>query len=382
MNERENRYSSGVYPQRDISLVRGKGVKLYDMDGREYLDMGASYGVCNVGHCNESVVEAVRSQAEKLLYVSPTFYNDKRGELLERLASVAPSGLNRSFLCNSGTEAVEAALKFARASTGRSKIIAAKRSYHGRTMGALSTTWNPKYRKPFEPLVPDVEFIKYGDLNELEEVVDERCAAVILEPLQGESGVYLPPEGYFEAVRERCSESRTLLISDEIQTGFGRTGMMFGIDRYNVVPDILCCAKSLAGGVPIGAMIATDEVCSGMPKGGHGSTFSGNPLACAAGVAALDYLVDNKLAERAEELGRYFLERLEGLDSGKIREVRGRGLMIGVELKVKAGRYLTAMLEHGVIALPAGNLVVRFLPPLIVEKTDIDFAVDVFDEVL
>lgn len=335
-----------------------------------YLDMGASYGVCNVGHSNPEVVEAIKRQADNLLYISSTYKNPVRAELMEKLVSISPTGLNKCFLCNSGTEAVEAALKFAVHLTGRKNIVAAMRGFHGRTLGALATTWNIKHRADFEELLMPVKFVKYDDAEEMKKAVNKNTAAVILEPVQGEGGVYVPHKDYFRSVRDICTDSGALLIADEVQTGLGRTGTMFCVEQYNVVPDIMCIGKSLGGGFPIAATLLHESLGT-LKKGIHGSTFGGNPLGCAAAVAAVDFIIKKNLPEHARELGKYFLKRLNSLSSPNIREVRGLGLMLGVELKTKSAPYLKKLLDNGIAALPSGTTVIRFLPPLVVEQEDI-----------
>jgi acetylornithine/LysW-gamma-L-lysine aminotransferase len=371
--ELEDAHSLGVYPKRPLAIARAKGARLWDAEGRGYLDLGASYSVCNIGHCNDEVIAAVREQLERLLYISPTFYNEIRARFQERLVSIAPKGMDRTFLCCSGTEAVEAAFKLARGHTSRHGIVSCKRAYHGRSMGALSATWEPKYREPFAPLVPDHEFVAFGDLEAAKVAIGKGTAAFIVEPVQGESGVYPAPSGYLKGLRDICTDTGALLIADEIQTGLGRTGRMFAVEHDGVVPDIITVAKSMAGGLPMGAIIARSEVCT-LPKMAHGATFSGNPVTCAAGIATLEYITKNKLPERSAELGAHFMGRLRdvAVRTGKIREVRGRGLMVGIELKSKAGPFLSALLDKGYIALPAGSTVMRFLPPLVIEKDDLD----------
>jgi acetylornithine/LysW-gamma-L-lysine aminotransferase len=378
----EDSYRSGVTPQREVAIVKAKGSVLWDTTGKQYLDLGASYGVCNIGHCHPKVIEAVKEQIEVLHYISPTIYNEKRAMLQERLISISPGDLRRVFLCNSGTEAVESALKFARAHTKRTRIIAAKRSFHGRTMGALSATFTKKYREPFEPLVPDFDFVTYGDLEELKGMVTDSTAAVILEPVQGEGGVHPAPEGYLKGVRDICDDKGALFIADEIQTGLGRTGRMFAVDHWDVVPDIMTVAKSLGGGLPIAAMVAKEEVCD-IPAGAHGSTFSGSPICCAAALASLDVIIEENLPAKSMALGEYAMCRLAEIEEGSkvVREIRGLGLMIGIELKKKAGPYLNGLMERGVMALPAGATVIRFLPPLVITINQLDAALLILEEV-
>ncbi|MGQ9735908.1 MAG: [LysW]-aminoadipate semialdehyde transaminase LysJ [Thermaceae bacterium] len=381
--EAEKELDSGVYNKHDLLIVRGKGARVWDAEGREYIDCVGGYGVANLGHANPEVVEAIKRQAETLISMPQTLPTEARARFYLALTSVLPPELNRVFPTNSGTEANEAALKFARAATGRKKFVAAIRGFSGRTMGSLSVTWEPKYREPFLPLVEPVAFIPYNDVEALDKAVDEGTAAVILEPVQGEGGVRPATREFLEAARRITRERGALLILDEIQTGMGRTGTRFAFERYGIVPDILTLAKALGGGVPLGAAVMRKEVAEKMPKGGHGSTFGGNPLAMAAGVAALEYLEKTRLWERAERLGAWFVEELRRIDSPKIREVRGLGLLVGIELKEKAAPYIQRLeKEHRVLTLAAGPNVIRFLPPLVIEEEDLARVVEAVRAVL
>ncbi|MGB8345937.1 MAG: aminotransferase class III-fold pyridoxal phosphate-dependent enzyme, partial [Ktedonobacteraceae bacterium] len=299
--ERENAYTSGVYGKRAVTLVRGQGAVVWDEQGREYIDCTAGYGVANIGHARPEIAAALAAQAQRLISCPELFYNDTRARLLERLAQLTPPGLTRIFLCNSGTEAVEGALKFARLATGRSGIVATLRGFHGRTMGALSTTWEPHYREPFAPLLPGVSHVRFNDLAAAEAAINEQTAALICELVQGEGGVHVASDEYVQRLAQLCRERGALLIFDEVQTGFGRTGHLFACEHYDVQPDILCLAKSLAGGVPMGAICLGARVMESgrITKGAHGSSFGGNPLACAAALAALDIVEQEALPERA-----------------------------------------------------------------------------------
>lgn len=381
--EAEKSLDTGVYTKHDLLLVRGQGARVWDAEGHEYIDCVGGYGVANLGHANPEVVEAIKKQAETLLSMPQTLPTPTRGEFYRTLVSLLPPELNRVFPTNSGTEANEAAIKFAWAHTKRRKLVAAMRGFSGRTLGSLSVTWEPKYREPFMPLLGPVEFIPFNDVEALRKAVDEETAAVILEPVQGEGGVRPATREFLEAAREVTREKGALLILDEIQTGMGRTGRRFAFEHYGVVPDILTLAKALGGGVPIGVAVMREEVAKSMPKGGHGTTFGGNPLAMAAGVAALRYLERTRLWERAAELGPWFMERLREIPSPKIREVRGLGLMVGLELKEKAAPYIERLeKEHRVLTLQAGPTVIRFLPPLVIEKADLERVVEAVRAVL
>ncbi len=377
----ENQHTSGVYAKRELTIVRGEGATLYDEDGNAYIDCVGGQGAANLGHAHPKVVAAISEQAGKIISCPEMFYNDTRAALLEKLTSLAPEGMDRAFLSNSGTEAVEAAFKFARFSTKRTEIIATMRGFHGRSMGALSATWNKKYRSPFQPLIPGIKHVPYNKLEKLEAAIDDNTAAVILEAVQGEGGVHPGDAEYLIGAQKLCNERGALLIMDEIQTGFGRTGKMFAIDHYNLSPDIMTVAKSVAGGFPMGATLLGENVAE-LDKGIHGSTFGGNPLAAAASLAALNALVDEKLPERAAELGEYLLGKLQKIESPLIRGVRGMGLMIGIDIKKKVAPYLRALTERGVLALPAGMTVLRLLPPLVIEKEQLDKVVAILKEVL
>ena len=376
----EQQHTSGLYPKRPVAMVRGAGVYLYDAEGRAYLDCVGGQGAANLGHCHPTVVAAVQAQAATLLSCPEIFHNDVRAAYLTALAAVLPFAA-RMFLCNSGAEAVEAGLKFARLLTGRPKIIAAKRGFHGRTFGALSATWEPKYREPFEPLVPAFAHVAYGDVAALAEAVDAQTAAVLLEPVQGEGGVRPAPAGYLAAARQICDEHGALLLVDEIQTGFGRTGRLFAIEHEGVTPDLLLLAKSIAAGLPMGA-VAIHERHGPLPGGAHGSTFGGNPLLCAAALAALHVYQAEGLPQQAAEKGAWLMGRLRELQLPAVREVRGLGLLVGLELKTRVQPTLQALLERGVIALPAGPTVLRLLPPLIITYTELEQVVAAIEAVL
>jgi acetylornithine/LysW-gamma-L-lysine aminotransferase len=378
--EVETKHSAGTYAKQPLVIVRGQGASLFDADGVEYLDCSSGHGVANLGHANPKVAEAIYKQASTLITLFETFPNDKRAELMKKLTSLV-DGLDRVFLCNSGTESVEAAFKFARISTGRKNIVAAMRAFHGRTYGSLSATYNKKYREGFEPLVPGFSHVAYNNVEALEKAVTDETAAVILEVIQGEGGVYPITEEYIQAARRICDERGALLIVDEIQTGFGRTGAMFAIQHFGVTPDLLTCAKSIAGGVPMGAVLIGKNVKNITP-GVHGSTFGGNPLACAAALAALGVIEDEKLARQALVKGAYLQDRLREINSPNIREVRGMGLMVGIEMKQKVSPYVKELQEKKILALNAGMTVIRLLPPLVISYQQIDHLVNVLTEVL
>lgn len=380
LKELEKTYEFNVYAKRDLVLVRGKGAKVWDSNGKEYIDCIAGHGIANIGHCNDQVVAAIEQQARQLLSCSATIYNDTRARFLEKLLSITPKNLKRAFLCNSGTEAIEGAIKFARFTTRKKEFITAMRGFHGRTMGSLSATFNPEYRKEFEPLVPGFKYVPFNNFEKLKETVSDDTAGIILEIVQGEGGVHVGNRDYFTQLRQLCDEKNLLLIIDEVQTGFCRTGKMFACNYFDLEPDILCVAKAMAGGVPMGAIVCSEKIQP--PMGKHGSTFGGNPLACAAGIAAIDFMVASGLAEQAREKGDYFVGKLRQQNFANVREIRHLGLMVGVELKEKGQPYLVKLMERGVLAMPAGATVLRFLPPLTISHEELDFVVDKLIEVL
>jgi acetylornithine/LysW-gamma-L-lysine aminotransferase len=376
----EQAHTSGAYLKRDLQIVRGEGATLYDVQGNRYIDCVGGQGAANLGHAHPEIIAALREQMETLISCPEFFYNPVRARYQAELCRAA--NMPRVFLCNSGAEAIEGALKIARLVTGRTGVVAAMRGFHGRTMGALSTTWEKAYREPFEPLIAGVRHIPYNNIERLAEVLDESVAAVILEPIQGEGGVHPAADGYLAAVRELCDANGSLLILDEIQTGFGRTGYLFAHQRDGVIPDLLCLSKSIAGGVPMGAVVMGERVGT-LPPASHGTTFGGNPLACAAALAVLDVLENTDLITRARKLGEAALLYLqEHLPTSAVREVRGRGLMIGIELRSKVAPVLKALQARGVLALPAGPSVLRLLPPLVIEQDDLWRAVHTIEEVV
>ncbi|NJD21947.1 MAG: aspartate aminotransferase family protein [Melioribacter sp.] len=374
------KYEIDVYPRRDVVLVKGKGARVWDDQGNEYIDMAAGISVANVGHANDKVVEAISKQAATLITCPNTFYNDTKAIFLEKLFSIAPKNLTKAFLTNSGTEAIEAAIKFARLNTKKTKFIAAMKGFHGRTMGALSATYKTEYREGFGPLVPGFTFVPYNNFEKLLAAVDDDTAGIILEPIQGEGGINIGQKEYFQKVRELCNEKNILFIIDEIQTGFCRTGKMFAIEYLGIEADMMTLAKSIAGGFPMGALLCSDKIT--VEKSKHGSTFGGNPLACAAGIAAIDFMLENKLWEQAEAKGKYFKEKLEKHPLSKVREIRIIGLMIGMELKDKSQPVIIELLNHKILSLPAGATVLRMLPPLVISYEDLDTVIEKLVEIL
>lgn len=370
--EQENQYSSGVYAKRPVAIVRGEGAHIWDDEGREYIDCVGGIGVASIGHCHPDVVAAIREQSERIITCPELFYNDVRAQLMEKLAKITPGSVNRFFLANSGTEAVEGALKFARLATQKTDFIAFQRAFHGRTMGALTATHKKDYRDPFQPLLEGMTHVAGGDIEAFSAAITDQTAAVLFEPIQGEGGVRPIDPGFAGEMVALCRERGVLIIADEVQTGFGRTGKWFACEHYDIDPDILCMAKALGGGVPIGAVGLSSRI-DVIPKSVHGSTFGGNPLSAAAALATINAIERDDLVKQAEEKGAYFVEQLRAIESKKVREVRGAGLMIGLELKGKVQTPLRLLQEkHGICALLAGATVIRFLPPLTIEKEDID----------
>jgi acetylornithine/LysW-gamma-L-lysine aminotransferase len=380
----EDQFMGSLYQRFPVVVEKGKGAHVWDADGKEYIDCMGGYGVALVGHQNQRVNNAIKEQIDKIITVHSSLYNKTREDFLKLLIGLAPKGLTQVHLNNSGTEAVEAAMKFARKFTGKKGMVAMKGSYHGKTFGALSITFNPKYKKAFEPLVERVSYASYGDMESLRSVVDDDTAFIILEPIQGESGINVAPDGFLQDVRKLCDEKGILLIFDEIQAGLGRTGRLWACDHWNTAPDILCLAKGIAGGVPMGATLVRPDILASMSKGEHSSTFGGNPISCAAGIGALKAITEDGLIENSEKMGNLFRDGLEKLREKHniIREVRGRGLMIGVELKFEVRNVLMGLIEQGVLMLYSGRNILRILPPLVITEEDVTKVLHALDMVL
>ena len=373
--EKDSKYVFQNYTRQPIAITSGQGALVRDSQGKEYIDCVAGIAVNNIGHCHPAVVEAISRQVSELIHVSNLYYTRQQSELAARL--VPRTGMDRVFFCNSGTEAVEGALKLARRATGRTDFVAAEHSFHGRTMGALSVTHKPQFREPFQPLIQKVEFVPYSDLEALKGAVDTDTAALILEPIQGEGGIHVPDDGYLQTARDICEDAGVLLIFDEVQTGMGRTGKWFAREHSGVVPDIMTMAKAMAGGLPMGALLAMDETASKMQKGDHAATFGGGPLLCAAALASLKVIEDEGLVDRSARMGRYLVDKLEGLELEAVREIRGKGLMVGMELAVKCGPVVDYTRENGVLLNCTSDSVLRFVPPLVITQEQIDKVTDV-----
>ena len=380
----EDNYFGTLYQRFPVNVARGKGAMLWDTSGKQYIDCMGGYGVALVGHCNDRVVNAIKKQADALITAHMSVYNETRLEFLKKMAAVAPEGLTKMFFTNSGTESVEAALKFARKFTGKPGVIAMNGAYHGKTFGALSVTYNEKYRKSFMPLLEGVKFVPYSDPSKLEEAIDDSVGAVILEPIQGETGIIVPPDDLIPKIREICTRKNIVLIFDEIQAGLGRTGKMWAGQNWNTTPDIICLAKGIAGGVPMGLVITKPEIMDAIKLGEHSSTFGGSPLACAAGSATIEALTTDGLVDNAAKTGKYFKEKLMGLKEKHkvIREVRGLGMMLGVELRFEVKDVLFDGISHGLLMLYSGRNIIRLLPPLVMDEATVSRAVEIMDAVL
>ncbi len=372
------KYIFNTYTRQPIAIKKASGAVVTDVNGKEYIDCVAGIAVNNVGHCHPTVVDAINRQAGQLIHVSNLYYMENQAVLAEELVNL--TGMDRVFFCNSGAEAVEGALKLARKASGKKEFIATENAFHGRTRGALSVTHKEKYRKPFEPLAPAI-FVPYDDADAIRVAINENTAGVILEPIQGEGGVIIPSDGYLKEVREMCDETGTLLILDEVQTGFGRTGKWFAKEHSGIKPDIITTAKAMGGGFPMGAMLAREEVAANFGRGDHASTFGGNALACAAAIANIEVIKKEKLVKRSEELGNYLVKKLKNLNKDYVKDVRGRGLMVGMELSVKCEDIVNRARERGVLLNCTSESVLRFVPPLTITKEQLDKAVSVLDEI-
>ena len=380
----EDQYLGNLYQRFPVTIEKGLGAHVWDVNNKEYIDCMGGYGVALVGHRNERVVSAIKSQIDKIITVHSSLYSKTREEFLETLFKVAPKGLTQAHLNNSGAEAIEAGMKFARKFTGKKGMVSMNGSYHGKSMGALSLTFNPKYRKSFQPLVDKVTFSPFGNIESLRDTIDDDTAFIILEPIQGESGIHVAPDGFLQDVRKLCDDNGILLIFDEIQAGLGRTGRMWASEHWDTAPDILCIAKGIAGGVPMGVTMVRPDILDCISKGEHSSTFGGNPLSCAAGTATLQALTQDGLIDNADKMGKLFREGLERLKEKHtiIREIRGKGLMIGIELKFEVKNILMEGIEKNLLLLYSGRNILRLLPPLVISEEDVTKSLDILDELL
>ncbi len=373
--ELEKKYIIQFYRRQEVLFVRGEGCWLYDENGKKYLDMIAGIATVSIGHSHPYFIKRVCEQLQKLVHVSNLFYTIPQIKLAEKLSEI--TGLDKFFFCNSGTEAVECALKISRKFTGRKKFVALKNGFHGRTMGSLSVTWKKEFRTPFEPLIKPVEFVELNNIEDLEKKVDDETACIILELIQGEAGVYLAEKEFVKAIFDERSEHGFLVIFDEIQTGFGRTGEWFAKDHYGFKPDIITMAKAMGSGIPIGCVGVTDEVSEKLSKTEHASTFGGNPLACTASLATIEIIEREKLVENSKKMGEYFRKRLRELSD----DVRGLGLMIGARFE-NAFNIVSEALKKGLVLNATSNDNLRFVPPLVIGKDEIDYAIEILRRVI
>jgi len=380
----EDAHLARYYARKPVTIIRGTGAMVYDEKGGEYVDCTGAYGVCIVGHAHPKVARAISSQAKKLIACHGSTYNDARALFASKLSAILPTELNRLFLSNSGAEAIECAIKIARKSTGRRKIVAVKGGFHGKTHGALSATWDAKYRKNFEPLVPDFVHIPFDNSEIAKETITNDTAAVLVEPIQGEGGIRIPSKEWMMLLTDLVHDAGGLLLVDEIQTGFGRTGRMFASEHVGIKPDVLCLGKGIASGLPIGATIAAEDTIASLSVGEHTTTFGGNPVVCAAGSATIDVLLEERLVDNSRKVGEYFKAGLLDLMGAHriMREVRGLGLMLAVEMRFDVHQILINALNEGVLMLDAGRNVLRFLPPLCIRTNQVERVLAVLSRTL
>jgi acetylornithine/N-succinyldiaminopimelate aminotransferase len=380
--EMDAEYVMHTYGRHQIALVKGKGSTVWDAEGKSYIDCVAGIAVNNIGHANPKVADAICKQAKKLIHTSNLYYTEEQVTLAKLLSEVSPH--QKSFFCNSGAEANEGAIKLARKHTGKGGIITMNNSFHGRTITTITATGQPKYQKGFEPLTPGFKYVPYCDVQAVSDAIDQNTAAVLVEPIQGEGGVIVPPDGYLQELKNVCTDNDILLIFDEVQTGFGRTGEMFASQTFGVTPDITTLAKAIAGGFPMGAVMANNDVAETFEPGDHAATFGGNPLACAAAKASINYILDENLLDKSKEIGAYFMTKLNQIrdENNIVKEVRGKGLMIGAEITIGCGKIIDELFATGIIVNCAAGNVLRFVPPLTISKEEIDTVVMALDEVL
>ncbi len=382
----ENNHIPAIFPRRPIVLIKAQDEFVWDVEGKKYIDCAGGNGVALVGHCHPKVTKAIQKQASELLVCPTIYFNDKRALLAKKINDLTPKHLTRSFFSNSGTESVEAAIKLVRKYQGKDKneIISMTGGFHGRTFGSLSATWKINYRRPFEPLVPGFKHAKFGDIDDVRSNINKKTGAIITEIIQGEGGVILPPPEFHKELRELCDEKDLLLIIDEVQTGFGRTGKLFAFQHYGIEPDILCLAKGVAGGIPIGITVSSDEIYSKLSQGDHFSTFGGNPLACAAALSVIDIVINEKLPEKSRQLGDYLLDELkENLSESKlIRDIRGKGLFVAIETRIRIKKFILEAIKRGILLLTSGISTIRMLPPLIIKKESLAIVINKLTDIL
>jgi acetylornithine/LysW-gamma-L-lysine aminotransferase len=380
----EDNYLGNLYQRFPINIAKGKGAIVWDVSGNEYIDCMGGYGVALIGHCNDRVVNAIKNQSEKLITCHMSLYNNVRLEFLEKISKILPKKLSKIFFSNSGAESTEAALKFSRKFTGKSGIIAMSGGYHGKTFGALSVTHNEKYRKSFQPLLEGVKFVPYSNPSKIEESLDNSIGTVIIEPIQGETGIIVPSDGVLQQIRKICDQNNLVLIFDEIQTGLGRTGRMWAGEHWSTTPDIMCLAKGIAGGLPMGLTLCKPEILDAMKVGEHSSTFAGNPLSCSAGIATIESIIEENLVENAAKVGNIFKNGLFQLKENHriVRDVRGLGLMLALESRFDIKDVLFDGIKEGLLMLYSGRNIIRLLPPLVLDEGKVAKTLSIMDKLL
>lgn len=380
----EDNYLGNLYQRFPINISKGKGSLVWDVSGKEYIDCMGGYGVAIIGHCNDRVVNAIKNQSEKLITCHMSIYNNTRLEFLEKISKISPKKLSKVFFSNSGAESTESALKFSRKFTGKSGVIAMTGGYHGKTFGALSVTHNEKYRKSFQPLLEGVKFVPYGNPSKIEESLDNSIGTVIVEPIQGETGIIVPSDGTLQQIRKICDQNNLVLIFDEIQTGLGRTGRMWAGEHWSTTPDIMCLAKGIAGGLPMGLTLCKPEILDAMKVGEHSSTFAGNPLSCSAGIATIESIIEENLVENAVKIGNIFKHGLFQLKENHriVRDVRGLGLMLALELRFDVKDVLFEGIKEGLLMLYSGRNIIRLLPPLVLDEAKVAKTLSIMDKLL
>lgn len=380
----EDNYLGNLYQRFPINISKGKGSLVWDVSGKEYIDCMGGYGVALIGHCNDRVVNAIKNQSEKLITCHMSIYNNTRLEFLEKISKISPKKLSKVFFSNSGAESTESALKFSRKFTGKSGIIAMTGGYHGKTFGALSVTHNEKYRKSFQPLLEGVKFVPYSNPSKIEESLDNSIGTVIVEPIQGETGIIVPSDGTLQQIRKICDQNNLVLIFDEIQTGLGRTGRMWAGEHWSTTPDIMCLAKGVAGGLPMGLTLCKPEILDAMKVGEHSSTFAGNPLSCSAGIATIESIIEENLVDNAAKIGNIFKHGLFQLKENHriVRDVRGLGLMLALELRFDVKDVLFEGIKEGLLMLYSGRNIIRLLPPLVLDEVKVAKTLSVMDKLL
>ena len=385
--ESEESFVGDLYQRFPVSISKGKGCKVWDINDTEYLDCMGGYGVALIGHCNDRVIRAITSQAQDLITCHMSVYNNVRLNFLKKFSKIAPKNLQKTFFTNSGTESVEAALKFSRKYTGKPGVLALNGGYHGKTFGSLSVTYSEKYRKSFLPLLDNMQFIPYSESNTISNIVtktNNKIGTVIVEPIQGETGIIMPPSDFLKDIRNICNENDLVLIFDEIQSGLGRTGKMWAGQHWDVEPDIMCLAKGIAGGIPMGLTAMRSEILDCLKVGEHSSTFAGNPLACAAGSATIDSLTEDNLVSNSEKMGRIFKSGLlEIKEKYKIvREVRGLGMMLGIEMRFDVKNILLDGIKNGILLLYSGRNILRLLPPIVMKEEEVNKSLELIDKLI